>query len=365
MSIQSRSAILRTYGGKVAIECVELDDPIENEVVVRTCACGVCHSDLHYKNGAMPHFPVPSVMGHEAAGVVERVGSAVTSVKPGDHVVACNSIYCGSCKQCLLGRPHLCKNRAAVRRPRGAKPRYTQNGSKILPFSDLGGLSEYMLLHERAVVKIDEDIPLDRAALMGCAVLTGIGAALNTAKIEPGATVAVFGCGGVGSAIIQGARIAGARQIIAVDVVAGKLQSATQFGATDTVDSRSQDPVEAILELTGGGVDYAFDAVGNVGLVATAFDCLAARGLAVMVGAVPAGQKVVIEGRGLLSEKRLTGSFMGSNRFQLDIPYYIELYRQGRLNLDLMVSDRIKLDDVNNAFAAMERGDGVRSVVVF
>ncbi len=365
MALRSRSAILRNFGGPVSIEEIVVDDPADNEVLVKTCACGICHSDLHYRNGAVTHFPVPSVMGHEAAGIVEKVGKAVTSVKEGDKVVACNSIPCGHCRQCLVGRPHLCRNRSAVRRPKGSAGRLTQGDTKMLAFSDLGGLSEYMLLHERAVVRVDDDTPLDRAALLGCAVLTGMGAALNTARVTPGSSVVVFGCGGVGSAIIQGARIAGARMIIAVDVNADKLHAARRFGATHIVDSSRDEPVEAIAEISRGGVDYAFDAVGNTMLLAKCFDALAPRGLAVLVGSIGPGVPLEIEARGLLSEKRLTGSFMGSNRFEIDIPYYLDLYRQGRLDLDGMISERIALDQVEDAFGKMEKNDGLRSVVVF
>lgn len=365
MATRSFGAILRGYGGAVTIEEIEVDDPLDNEVLVRTAACGVCHSDLHFKLGAMPHFPVPAVMGHEAAGIVEKVGPAVSSVAVGDHVIACNSISCGNCNQCLVGRPHLCMNRAPARRRRGQAPRLSQGGARLLPFSDLGAMSQYMLLPERAVVRIEKDIPLDRAALLGCAVLTGVGAALNTAKVKPGSTVAVFGCGGVGSSIIQGARIAGARRIIAVDIITGRLEIAARLGATDVINSAETNAVSAIKDLTGEGVDYAFDAVGNVKLIAQCFDSLAPRGLAVLVGAIPAGEEIRIEARGLLRERAITGSFMGSNRFQIDMPYYLDLYRQGKLDLDTMVGKRMPLQDVDAAFLAMERGEGLRTVITF
>jgi S-(hydroxymethyl)glutathione dehydrogenase/alcohol dehydrogenase len=365
MGTKSFGAVLRSYGGPVSIEQFEVDDPMDHEVLVRTVACGVCHSDLHFKKGAMSHFPVPAVLGHEAAGIVEKVGAAVTDFQPGDHVIACNSIACGTCHRCIAGEPHLCMNRAPSRRPRGSRPRLSLDGGKLLPFSDLGALSQYMLLSERALVRIDKDIPLDRAALLGCAVLTGVGAALNTAKVKPGSNVAVFGCGGVGSSIIQGARLAGARKIIAVDIVPAKLEAARHFGATDVIESNQGDPVKAIMDLTGEGVDYAFDAVGNVGLLAQCYASLAPRGVAVLVGAIPAGQELKLEARGLLRERSITGSFMGSNRFQLDMPYYLDLYRQGRLDLDSMVSARLPLNRIDEAFTAMETGEAVRSVIVF
>jgi S-(hydroxymethyl)glutathione dehydrogenase/alcohol dehydrogenase len=365
MGVRSMSAILRSYGAPVSVEEIVVDDPMENEVLVRTVACGVCHSDLHFKQGSMPHFPVPAVLGHEAAGIVEKVGKGITDLQPGDHVIACNSFACGTCKQCLSGAPHLCMNRAPARRPRGAPPRLSQDGSKLLAFSDLGALSQYMLLPRAALVPIDKDIPLDRAALIGCAVLTGVGAVLNTAKVAPGSRVAVFGCGGIGSSILQGARITGARQIIAIDIVQSKLDSALRFGATHTVHASTTNPVEAIMDLTGDGVDYAFDAVGSTRLLTQCYESLAQRGTAVLVGAIPAGQKLSIDARGLLRERKVTGSFMGSNRFQLDMPYYLDLYRQGRLDLDGMVSNRLPLDRIEEAFTAFESGENMRTVITF
>jgi S-(hydroxymethyl)glutathione dehydrogenase/alcohol dehydrogenase len=364
MTTSARAAVLREIKGPVTIEEIEVDDPADNEVLVRTAACGVCHSDLHFLQGSIAG-PVPTVMGHEPAGVVEAVGAAVRGVQPGDHVIACTSMYCGHCKQCLLGRPHLCTNRSAVRRPRGGRPRLSQGGDGLAQFADLAGFAEAMLLHENAVVRIDDDIPLDRAALVGCGVTTGMGAALNTARVAPGSAVAVFGCGGVGVSVIQGARIAGARQIIAVDVLPAKLDGARRFGATDTVLSGEEDPVRAIKKLSNGGVDYAFDAVGMPALTAQCFYSLAPRGVAVVVGAIPSGQKLELEPGHFYVEKTITGSIMGSNRFQIDAPYYLDLYRQHRLDLDGMVSARLPLDGLDEAFAKMEAGEVTRSVIMF
>lgn len=368
--MKARAAIFREIGGDLSIEEVDVDDPTDNEVRVRTAACGVCHSDLHFMQGSIAG-PVPTIPGHEPAGIVEAVGAGVRSVAVGDHVMACTSMFCGRCTQCMLGRPHLCSDRRACRRGRGEPPRISQHGEELAQFADLSGFSELMLLHERAVLKIDDDIPLDCAALVGCGVTTGVGAALNTAQVRPGSSVAVFGCGGVGSSIIQGARIAGARQIIAIDIVAQKLESARHFGATHTIlsgeagDSGDSDPVRAIKKLSKGGVDYAFDAVGNVTLAAQCFYCLAPRGLAVVVGAIPQGQTLQLAPGHLYAEKSLTGSSMGSNRFHIDAPQYLELYRQGRLDLDAMVSARLPLDDVNDALAALQEGLVTRSVIMF
>jgi len=362
--MQIDAAVFRTPQEPLAIETIDIDDPAPHEVVIRTAAAGVCHSDLHYVQGLLP-VPAPAVLGHEPAGVVEAVGSAVTSVAPGDHVVACTSVFCGACAQCLQGRPHLCTDRGASRRSDEEPARLSQDGEALHQFVDLAAFAEKMLLHERAVVKIPDDVPLDRAALLGCAVTTGVGAALNTAQVTPGSSVVVFGCGGVGISIIQGARIAGAAQIIAVDVFDQKLETAEHFGATHTLNSSEGSVVREIKALSGGGVDFSFDAVGNRDLVEQSVYALAPRGVATMVGALPAGEKVELNAGHFFLEKRLQGCYMGSNRFHLDLPRYIELYRQGRLNLDDMVTRRSRLDEVNEAFRAMEAGEVTRSVLIF
>jgi S-(hydroxymethyl)glutathione dehydrogenase/alcohol dehydrogenase len=361
---RARAAVFREIGGDLSIEEIDVDDPAPDEVLMRTVACGVCHSDLHFMQGSIAG-PVPTVPGHEPAGIVEAVGSDVRSVKPGDHVVACTSLFCGTCAECLKGWPHLCTNRRACRRPSGAPPRISVDGTPLAQFADLSGFAEMMLVHERAVVRIDPDLPLDRAALVGCGVTTGVGAALNTARVAPASTVAVFGCGGVGTSVIQGARLAGARQIIAIDILPHKLETARHFGATDTVLSTDEDPVKAIKRLSGGGVDYAFDAVGNATLTAQCLYALAPRGLAVVVGAIPAGQTLELQPGHFYVEKMLTGSIMGSNRFHIDVPHYLDLYRQGRLDLDAMISARVGLDETEHALAAMEKGEVTRSVIVF
>jgi S-(hydroxymethyl)glutathione dehydrogenase/alcohol dehydrogenase len=231
----------------------------------------------------------------------------------------------------------------------------SQNGKPIQQFADLAAFAEKMLLHERAVLKIADDIPLDRAALLGCAVTTGVGAALNTAQVAPGSSVAVFGTGGVGISIIQGARIAGARQIIAVDLLDHKLETARHFGATDTINASNADPVREIKQLSNGGVDYSFEAIGNRQVLEQCFYSLAPRGICTLVGAIPTGQKVELLAGHFYVEKQIRGCFMGSNRFHLDMPRYLDFYRQGRLNLDDMVSRRGRLDEVNQAFGRWKR----------
>jgi S-(hydroxymethyl)glutathione dehydrogenase/alcohol dehydrogenase len=344
---------------------VDIDEPGPHEVLVRTVATGVCHSDLHYVHGLLT-TRVPAILGHEPAGVVEAVGGEVSAVAPGDHVVCCTSLFCGTCTQCLRGRPNLCLNRNYCARPRTEKPRLSQDGQPMFQFADLAAFADMMLLHERAVVKVRDDMPLDRAALLGCAVTTGVGAALNTAEVEPGSSVAVFGAGGVGISIIQGARLAGASQIIAVDLLPHKLEAARAFGATDTIDASSGvDVVKEIKRMSRGGVEYSFEAVGIPALAQQCFYCLAPHGTATLVGAMPEGGKVEVLAGHFFVEKKIQGSFMGSNRFHIDLPRYVELYMQGRLNLDDMVTRRAPLDDVNEAFRAMEAGEVVRTVLTF
>jgi S-(hydroxymethyl)glutathione dehydrogenase / alcohol dehydrogenase len=361
-----RAAVFHGAKQPLAIEQVDIDRPREREVLVRTMAAGVCHSDLHFVDGLYP-LNGPAVLGHESAGIVEEVGERVTYVKPGDHVIGCLSVFCGHCDQCLSGHPNRCSNRAELQRPAGDQPRISQNGKPVLQFADIAGYAEKMLLHENAIVKITKEMPLDRAAMIGCGVTTGVGAALNTARVEPGSTVAVFGAGGVGLAAIQGARIAGARKIIAVDVFENKLATARRLGATDTVDASSGDPVKAIRELTGGaGVDYSFEAIGLKSAAEQAFYCLAVGGTATIIGMIPAGQKIELEGRYFFfTERKIQGSTMGSNRFRIDMPRYIDFYMQGRLNLDDMISKTAKLDDVNEAFRAMKAGEVARTVLTF
>jgi S-(hydroxymethyl)glutathione dehydrogenase / alcohol dehydrogenase len=349
---------------KLTIEEVEIDRPKDREVLVRIKASGVCHSDLSYYEGNLP-APNPCILGHEAAGIVEAVGPDVSGFEPGDHVIQLPMIYCGHCPHCVSGLPTLCTNRGASRRRDDDKPRTAWHGSKITPTADGGSFAEQVLSHENGFVKIPDDVPLDRAALVGCGVITGAGAVLRTAEVKPGSTVAVFGCGGIGLSALQAARLAGARRIIAVDVLENKLAAARRLGATDTVDASSSDPVKAIRELTGGGVDYAFEAIGNVQTARQTFECTAVRGTAVIIGGIGGNPDLPISYGLLMGERRLMGSILGSTRFIIDAPNYIELYRQGRLNLDEMVTRHCRLDDLLEAFDLMKRGEVIRSVVMF
>ncbi|HXW85262.1 MAG TPA: Zn-dependent alcohol dehydrogenase [Candidatus Binataceae bacterium] len=360
-----KAAIFKGPGQPLSIEKVQIDDPREHEVLVKIAASGVCHSDLHFVDG-LYMWPTPAVLGHEAAGVVERVGSQVSYLKPGDHVIACLSVFCGYCEECMSGHPNLCSNKASTQRAGNEKQRLTQGNTPVSQFADLSTYAEKMLVHENALVKIDNDMPLDRAALIGCGVMTGVGAAINTAKVTPGSTVAVFGAGGVGLAIIQGARVAGARIIIAVDKFKNKLELAKKLGATHGVDASAGDPIGEIRKICDApGVEFSFEAIGLKVAAEQAYECLAPGGVATIVGMVPLGQKVEVPGFSLLGERRIQGCFMGSNRFRIDMPRIIELYRQGRVNLDDMVSRRGRLEDVNEAFRAMKAGEVARTVLMF
>jgi S-(hydroxymethyl)glutathione dehydrogenase/alcohol dehydrogenase len=286
-------------------------------------------------------------------------------VEPGDHVVTCLSGFCGQCEQCLGGHPNVCTANATSR-PRGATPRMSQSDGRLTAFVGIGSFAEKMLVHEHSLVRIDPELPLDVACLVGCGVLTGVGAALRTAQVAVGDRVAVFGCGGVGLSIVQGAALAGASQIIAVDRVAAKLDLARSLGATDAVDGSAHDAVAAVRELTGGrGVDHAFEAVGIPALVRQAAESLAVRGTCTIVGVPPDGTVFEIPYAAIRPECTVQTCRMGSNRFRTDIPRYLELYRNGRLRLDELVTTRGRLEDVNDAFAAMVAGDGARTVLLF
>jgi S-(hydroxymethyl)glutathione dehydrogenase / alcohol dehydrogenase len=368
-----QAAVLRDAPGELVIEQIVVDSPGPREVLIRTVAAGLCHSDLNYLQGVFP-IRTPLVMGHESAGVVEAIGSDVSSFEPGDHVVTCLSLFCGQCEFCLSGRPSLCDGRG-LGRPRGATPRLTLDGESCGQFAGLASFAELMLVHEHAVVKIDREMPLDRAALLGCCVSTGIGSVLHSAQVEAGSTVAVLGCGGIGLNCLQGAALAGARRVIAIDTSAAKLELAVRFGATDLVDASQVDAVERVRELCPeegrgdaappGGVDYAFEAVGRKKTVEQSFAMIRKGGTATIVGMLAPHEKIELSGTELMAEKRIQGSRMGSNRFRIDIPRYVELYLGGRLELDELISSRIGLEEIGDGFATLSDGHGARTVVMF
>jgi S-(hydroxymethyl)glutathione dehydrogenase/alcohol dehydrogenase len=359
-----KSAVLHAVNTPLQIQDVKVDAPGPREVLVHTAAAGVCHSDLHFVEGAY-RTRLPAAMGHESAGVVEAVGEDVTYVKPGDPVITCMSAFCGQCSNCIAGRPFLCAGRG-LSRGRDEAPRLSADGSTVHQFANLGSFAEEMLVHENTLVKIGRDMPLDRAALLGCAVTTGVGSVFNTAAIPAGSTVAVLGCGGIGLNAIQGARIAGASTIVAVDAVAAKLDLARRFGATHTVDATGGDPVELVQEAVRGGAEYTFEAIGLKQTIEQAYAMTQRGGTLTVIGMMPEGTTFEVPGSDLVfGSKRILGSNMGSNRFRLDLPRYVDLYLDGRLLLDELVSARIELGAVNDAFAAMKTGEVARSVIVF
>ena len=361
-----KAAVLCEQPGDLVIEDLKIDTPGPQEVLIQTVGAGLCHSDLHFMEGLF-RSKLPAVMGHESAGIVQSVGRDVTYVKPGDHVVACLSIFCGQCRQCLSGNPHRCSNTRATSRGRDDEPRLQRHdGTPVDQMARLGGFAEEMLIHQNGIVKVTEDVPLEKACLIGCGVTTGFGAAVKTAAVPVGATVCVIGCGGIGLSAIQGARVAGASRIIAVDMSAEKLATAKVMGATDTLNaSETDDVVTAVKELTKGGVEYSFEAIGLKQTAEQAFEMLAVGGTATIVGMVPSSTKLEIRGIDFLSEKKLQGSMMGSNQFRTDIPQMIDLYLNGRLLLDEMVSATIDLEQVNEGYAWMKEGTVARTVISF
>jgi S-(hydroxymethyl)glutathione dehydrogenase/alcohol dehydrogenase len=358
-----KAALLEAFDAPLVVRDIDIAQPAAHEVLVRTAAVGLCHSDLHMMQGLRP-VPLPMVLGHEVAGVVQAVGSQVTGLKPGDHVVGCLSVFCGSCPVCVSGHQVLCANPEVKMAP-GVAKRLSMGGQPVAQNYNLSGFAEQMLVHQNALVKVRPDMPLDRAALLGCAVITGTGAVFRSARVEPGGTVAVVGCGGVGLSAINGAAINGASRIIAIDLLADKLELAKTFGATDVIDASQVDPVQAVRELTGGGVEYAFECIGNKAATEQCWAMLVPGGVATIIGLFRPLVKVEIPGTDFITEKRLQGSLMGSNRLTQDIPRLVELYMQGKLKLDELISQRISLDQINEGFDAMKAGHVARSVITF
>jgi S-(hydroxymethyl)glutathione dehydrogenase/alcohol dehydrogenase len=358
-----RAAVFHEAHQPLTIESVEIEKPKRREVLLRTAFAGLCHSDLHFMEGLYP-FPTPAVLGHEGAAVVEAVGEDVTYVKPGDHVITCLSVFCGECAQCTTGHTNLCENTEVKLLP-GAARRLKWKGDVLHQAFNLSVFAEQMLVHEHAIVKIDQDIPLDRAALVGCGVMTGVGAVFNAAKVEPGSTVAVIGCGGIGLSAVNGAALAGASKIIAIDTNPSKLELAREMGATDTLNASNVDPVKAIRDMTGGGVPYSFEAIGLKQTAEQSFQMLRPGGLATIIGMIPFGTKIELHGADFLRDRKIQGTSMGGNRFRVDMPRLLELWRQGRLKLDHLISGHLKLEQINEGFAKLKSGAPVRNLIDF
>lgn len=359
-----KAAVLIEAGKPLQIEQINIANPGPHEVLIRTAACGLCHSDLHFIEGTYPH-PLPAIPGHEAAGIVEAVGSEVRTVKVGDAVVTCLSAFCGHCEYCVTGRMSLCLGGETRRKP-GEAPRLTRpDGSTVNQMLNLSAYAEMMLVHEHACVAINPEMPLDRASVIGCAVTTGAGTIFNACKVTPGETVAVIGCGGVGLATINAAKIAGAGRIIAADPIPEKRALAMKLGATDTIDAMADDAAAQIQELSKGGVDHAIEAVGRPASGELAVKSLKRGGTATILGMMPLSHQVGLSAMDLLSGKKLQGAIMGGNRFPVDIPRLVNFYMRGLLDLDSIISETIPLEHINEGFDQMKRGDAARSVIIF
>ncbi|MGH2458148.1 MAG: Zn-dependent alcohol dehydrogenase [Chloroflexota bacterium] len=364
-----KAAVLYEAGQPIQIEDLTIENPHAGEVMVRVAAGGVCHSDLHVMNGDLT-APLPIVLGHEGAGIVEKVGDGVTDFQPGDHVVLLWRASCGQCRDCLSGRPALCGMGTAIRwsgNLSDGTSRFRRGEQPIHHHAGVSAFSELTVLPREGLVKIDPTVPIEKAAIVGCAVMTGVGAVINTARVEPGATMVVVGCGGVGLNAIQGGALAGAEKIIAVDVLENKLAYARQFGATHVVNARETDPIEAIKELTGGrGADYAFEVIGNVKTIAQAYQMIRRGGTLVVVGVAPMGAEVAINASSImLDEKTIRGSLYGSCNAKLDAPRLLDLYKAGKLKLDELISREYPLERINEAFDALRHGEVARSIVRF
>jgi S-(hydroxymethyl)glutathione dehydrogenase/alcohol dehydrogenase len=365
--VRTRAAILWEPRGSVEVREIDLAEAREGEVLVKIAGCGLCASDLHVVDGELPE-PLPIVLGHEASGVVVETGAGVERVRRGDHVVLVLAPSCGRCSACRRGRPNFCElgGRSAARGTLfDGTSRLSVDGAGLHHFNSISSLAEYAVVPESAAVPIRRDVPLEVAALVGCAVLTGYGAVVRTAAVEPGATVAVWGCGGIGLNVVQTARLAGAAAVVAVDVSEEKLAAAERLGATHTVNASRGEPVADMRNLLSGGPDYAFEAVGREESIRQAWDATRAGGTVVVVGMMAKGSTLTIDPWWFVYEKTLKGCFLGSARLPIDVPRILDLYADGRLALDELVGRRIGLDDVPEAFDRLRAGDGLRQLVVF
>ena len=362
-----QAAVLHHPRERVEIFDVDLAPPRAGEVLVRIAACGLCATDLHVVDGELPE-PLPLVLGHEASGVVEEIGPGVERLAPGDHVVLALVPSCGRCLACRTGRPNFCARSSEMSSTgtlADGTSRLRADGLVLHHFNSVSSFAEYAVVPESAAVAIRRDVPLDVAALVGCAALTGYGAVVRTAGVPAGASVAVWGCGGVGLNVVQAARLAGAATVVAVDLSAEKLAVAREFGATETVDATDAGVVEAVRDVTGGGADFAFEAIGREVAIRQAWDAARPGGTVVVVGMVPKGETITIDPWNFICEKTLKGCFLGSARIGIEIPRIVDLYAAGRFRLDELVSERISLAELPDAFDRLRAGEGLRRLVVF
>ena len=362
-----KASVLFEQGKPLQTADLELESPRSGEVRVRMTASGVCHSCLHAADGSWKGVPVPIVLGDEGAGVVDAVGAGVTDLKPGDHVILSWAPTCGRCHYCVIGRPNLCERRQPGR---GVLPdgttRLSLDGKPVYQYGHVATYASVTVVHESCAIRIDDRMPLEMAALIGCSVMTGVGAVINTAAVPAGASIAVFGVGGVGLNVVQGGALVAAHPIIAVDVVASKLDYARKLGATHAVDASREDPVAAIRKIARLGADYTFVAVGNTRAVSQACDALAPGGSCVVIGVPETGATVPLDVRPIVTGERVVrGSSYGSARTREDLPRLVNLYLAGKLRIDEMVNRRYGLDEANEAFRALAAGELARGLIVF
>lgn len=369
--MKTRAAVAWEAGQPLTVEEVDIEGPKAGEALVRIVATGVCHTDAYTLSGSDPEGAFPSILGHEGGGIVEEVGAGVTSVKSGDHVIPLYTPECRECKFCKSGKTNLCQA-IRVTQGQGLMPdgtsRFSAGGKQILHFMGTSTFSEYTVLPEIALAKVAESAPLEKVCLLGCGITTGIGAVLNSAKVEPGSTVAVFGLGGVGLSVIQGAVMARAERIIAVDVNVDKEQMARQLGATDFVNPKDYDqPIQdVIIELTDGGVDYSFEAVGNVDLMRAALECChKGWGESTIIGVAGAGQEICTRPFQLVTGRVWRGSAFGGVKGRSELPGLVDQYMAGNVKVDEMITHTMGLEDINRAFDLMHEGQSIRSVIHF
>ena len=369
--MKTRAAVAWEAGKPLSIEEVDLQGPQAGEVLVRIVATGVCHTDAFTLSGADPEGMFPVILGHEGGGIVEEIGAGVTSVKPGDHVIPLYTPECGECEYCKSGRTNLCQ-KIRVTQGKGLMPdgtsRFSIKGKPILHYMGTSTFSEHTVLPEISLAKINPKAPLDKVCLLGCGITTGVGAVLNTAKVWPGATVAVFGLGGIGLAVVQGAVMAKAARIIAIDVNASKWEMAKAMGATDFVNPKEYDrPIQQVLvDMTNGGVDFSFECIGNVNIMRAALECChKGWGESIIIGVAGAGQEISTRPFQLVTGRVWRGTAFGGARGRTDVPKIVDWYMEGKINIDDLITHTMPLEKINNAFDLMHEGESIRSVVVY
>ncbi|HCH33367.1 MAG TPA: S-(hydroxymethyl)glutathione dehydrogenase/class III alcohol dehydrogenase [Oceanospirillaceae bacterium] len=369
--MKSRAAVALAKGQPLTIADIDVEGPKAGEVLVRMVATGVCHTDAFTLSGADPEGIFPSVLGHEGGGVVEEVGTGVTSLAVGDHVIPLYTPECGQCKFCLSGKTNLCQ---AIRSTQGkglmpdGTSRFSLDGQTLFHYMGTSTFSEYTVVPEIALAKVNKAAPLDKVCLLGCGITTGIGAVLNTAKVQPGDSVAVFGMGGIGLSVVQGAVMAGAGRIIVIDINEDKFEMAKMLGATDCINPRNySDPIQdVIVDLTDGGVDYSFECIGNVDVMRSALECChKGWGESIIIGVAGAGQEISTRPFQLVTGRSWRGTAFGGVKGRTELPDYVERYMAGEINIDSMVTHTMGLDDINKGFDLMHSGESIRSVVIF